>query len=324
MTKAEVLAILKKENGYVSGQAISRSLSISRAAVHTAVAALREDGYRIEAVTNRGYRLLAAPDKLDTPALLAELGAKRMRSVICLPTVDSTNAYLLARSHEAADGLCVLANEQTKGRGRIGRQFASPRDKGIYLSYFVRPKEGEGAFVADWLSLTAWASVAVSGAISETAGCMPQIKWVNDLLLNGKKVCGILTQTDLEVESGMIRGMVIGIGVNVLEEKADFPEELRETATSLHLEGYACSRAALAASMIRHLDKMRGEYPAENAAWLKKYRERCCVPGRDITVIEGGNRTSAKALGIDEGFGLIIEENGAERVLRSGEISIRF
>ncbi len=323
MTKTEVLSILKNQEGYISGQAISRSLSISRAAVHTAVEALRADGYGIEAVTNRGYRLLSAPNVLDTGALTAELGSVRMERVICLPTVDSTNAYLLALSHSAPDGQAVIANEQTQGRGRIGRSFSSPKDKGIYLSYLIRPRENETASVADWLSLTAWTSAAVSDAVFSVSGRMPQIKWVNDLLLDGKKICGILTQTDLETETGMIRGMVIGIGINVLEEQSDFPEELQKTAGSLLLSGCPCSRAALAAAVVRSLDEMRDAYPSANDIWLQKYRERCCVPGRKITVIEGGKSSEAAAIGIDDRFGLIIEENGKERILRSGEISVR-
>lgn len=255
MTKDSVLTILRNENKYVSGETISNLLGVSRAAVNTAVKTLRAEGYDILSTTNKGYYLNAVPNSLNQNELSVYLTKQRMKSVICLDCVDSTNNRLrdLALSG-APDGQIVIANEQFSGRGRRGREFVSPKDKGIYLSMLFYPN----SLPSDIIEITAWTAVAVNNAIQSVCGIRAGIKWVNDLVLNQRKVCGILTEMSVESESGYVQYVIIGIGLNVNEKESDFPKEIRNIATSLSLEtNTAYSRAHLASEIIKELDLSR-------------------------------------------------------------------
>ena len=328
MTKSEVLRILRETEGFVSGEALSRELGISRAAINTAVRSLREQGYEIESVTNRGYRLLAAPDLLNDTEVASYLPEKRMERVLVYDEISSTNTKLLSMAMDGAeDGQTVIADCQSAGRGRVGRSFVSPHGVGIYFSYLIRPdrEAGESFDVASWLPVTAWTAVATARAIGTVSGMTPDIKWVNDLQFAGRKICGILTQTDLEAESGAIRAMVVGIGVNVQQNIEDFPEELREIAGSVAMAtGTHVRRAQLAAEMVKEMDLLRASWPDASAEYLSFYREHCVMLGKEIMIHEGDKRTPAQAISIDPAFGLVVrEESGLVRTLSSGEISIR-
>ena len=233
MTKDAVLAILRKENDYISGEHISRLLGVSRAAVNTAVKALRAEGYEISSSTNKGYHLDAVPNSISAQELAAYLDEARMQTVECLASVDSTNNRLRELALAGApNGQVVLANEQTQGKGRRGRAFASPQDNGIYLSILFHPD----TLPTDIVEITAWTAVATNNAIEEVCGVRAGIKWVNDLVIDRKKICGILTEMSVESESGYIQYLIIGIGINVNEQAEDFPEEVRHIATSLAME----------------------------------------------------------------------------------------
>ena len=260
MTRDAVLEILRKENGYMSGEKISSLLGVSRAAVNTAVKTLRGEGYEIRSVTNKGYRLENVPDSLTPAELAVYLPKERMELVKYRESVDSTNNCLREMAFSGAvSGQVVLANEQTDGRGQRGRRFISPKDKGIYLSMLFRPE----TLPSDMNAITVWTAVAVSNAIENVCGVRPSVKWVNDLLLNQKKLCGILTEMSVESESGHVQQVVIGIGLNVNEDISDFPEELRERVTSLKMEtGQTFRRAQLAAEIIRQLDIMCSVWPS--------------------------------------------------------------
>lgn len=184
MTKDAVLAILRKENDYISGEHISRLLGVSRAAVNTAVKALRADGYEISSSTNKGYHLDAVPNSISAQELAAYLDEARMQTVECLASVDSTNNRLRELALAGApNGQVVLANEQTQGKGRRGRAFASPQDNGIYLSILFHPD----TLPTDIVEITAWTAVATNNAIEEVCGVRAGIKWVNDLVIDRKK-----------------------------------------------------------------------------------------------------------------------------------------
>ena len=328
MTKAEVLRILRESGEFVSGEALSRELGVSRAAVNTAVRSLREQGYAIESVTNRGYRLSAAPDLLNETEVASYLPEERMEKVLVYDEITSTNTKLLSLAMDgAADGQTVIADCQSAGRGRVGRGFVSPHGVGIYFSYLIRPDRdaGESFDVTSWLPVTAWTAVAIARAVGTVSGVTPDIKWVNDLQMQGRKICGILTQTDLEAESGAIRAMVVGIGVNVQQSLEDFPEELREIAGSVAMgTGVHVRRAKLAAEMVKEMDRLRASWPGASAEYLSFYKEHCATLGKEIMIHEGQKRTPAAAVSIDPSFGLVVrEENGIVRTLSSGEISIR-
>ena len=207
MSRRDVLALLRQREGdYVSGQEISDRLGLSRTAIWKAVDALRREGYTVEARTGRGYRLLDAPDALTEPEIRRFLGetARVGRTLVCLPEVDSTNLRAKQLAAEgAADGTVVAADLQTAGRGRLGRSFQSPGGQGIYLTALLRPD-----LPPERLSpVTAMAGVAVCRAIERICGASPGLKWPNDPVLGGRKVCGILTELSLEGETGRVQDL---------------------------------------------------------------------------------------------------------------------
>ena len=201
------------QGSYLSGADISKTLGVTRMAVSNAVRALRESGYEISAVTNRGYCLQTAPDRLTSGDVLGLLTPDRRSTVRVFASVDSTNTYLKREAMNGAPhGLCAIANEQTAGRGRVGRSFLSRPDCGVYLSMLLRPKCPPEVCA----SLTAHTAVAVCLAIERVCGVEPGIKWTNDIVLAGQKICGILTELTLESESSAVDSVVIGIGANSL------------------------------------------------------------------------------------------------------------
>ncbi len=322
MTKDSVLAILRRENSYISGEKISSVLGVSRAAVNAAVKTLRAEGYDILSSTNKGYYLHAVPDALTANELSAYVDGQRMQSVLCVDSVDSTNNRIreLAMSG-APDGQIVIANEQLRGRGRRGRDFISPKDKGIYLSMLMRPDN----LPADMMMITAWTAVAVNNAIESVYGIRPGIKWVNDLVINQRKVCGILTEVSVEGESGYVQHMIIGIGINVNEQECDFPAELRDTATSLLMEtDKEHSRAYLASELIKELDCMRMAWPEEKQSYLNAYRNDDITVGKEISIVRNAGERPAVACAVEEDFSLRVRyKDGVSETVSSGEVTLR-
>lgn len=321
-TKDEVLAVLKKRGDYVSGETLGETLGVSRMAVNAAVKALRQDGYEISSSTNRGYILTGAPDLINGGELLALLPAERAENILCLDSVDSTNNRLRELALAGAPaGQVVLAESQTAGRGRYGRQFASPTGKGVYLSMLFRPESVQPASVS---TLTAHVAVAICDAVQTVCGVRPGIKWVNDLLLGNRKICGILTEMSVESESGHIQYVIVGAGVNVNETDADFPAALRPIATSILAEtGQRFARARLAAQMITELDKLRAVWPHEKARYLAAYRKDCVTVGKTVR-LSGADEQTAFAKAIADDFGLIVRfPDGTEKTVSSGEVSVR-
>ncbi len=323
-TKDKVLARLLKNGDYVSGEEISRELGISRAAVNTAVKALRADGYVTESSTNKGYKIIKISDKLSVGKILASLNTERDADVIFLESVDSTNNYLKALSLQgkAKYGDCVIANEQTCGKGRLGRSFSSVANKGIYFSYLVNPK---GQIPTTLSQITAWVSVAVRDAIYEFCGIKAEIKWVNDLVVGTKKLCGILTEMSVVGESGEAENVVVGIGINVNHTAEDFPEEIREIATSLRFEtGKEQNRAKLCALLTEKLDKLVKDFPRDKEYYLSEYRKSCAILGKKIRIIKNGEERTGTAVDIDDNFGLEVEfDDGKKGTVTGGEVSVR-
>ena len=248
----------------------------------------------------------------------------RFNRILVLDEIDSTNRLLMQMAGEgASDRQVIIADHQSAGRGRLGRAFSSPAGMGVYMSYLIRPDGRLGA--AAWTAVTSWTAVAVSDAIERVTGLRPHIKWVNDLYLNDKKICGILTQMDMDAESGEVRSIVIGIGVNVNERKSDFNKEIRDIAGSLRMAtGERVNRAQLAAGMIRALDEMYDAWPEEHEHYLRAYREASLLPCRKINVISGSATRKATALCIGDDFSLKVRyEDGKTESLTGGEVSIR-
>lgn len=327
MSREAVLRLLRAGgDGFLSGEELSRRLGLSRAAVWKAVDALRRDGYGIEARTGLGYRLSAVPDAMTESEIRSFLGETAVvgRELRCFDQLDSTNIYAKQIAVSGApDGTVVTANGQTAGRGRMNRSFQSPRDKGVYLTALLRP----GLPPARLLPVTALAGVAVCDAVEELCGVRPGLKWPNDPVLGGKKLCGILTEMSLEAETGRIQYLVLGIGVNVLHTAEDFPPEIAELATSLAMElGRPVSRPALAAAEIRALDRMYAALTAGDLSrYLSAYRRDCVNLGRAVQLIApDGGRETVTAADIAPDFSLVVRTaEGTEKAVRSGEVSVR-
>ena len=324
MLKDDVLKLISREKSYISGETISHKLGVSRAAVNTAVKTLREEGYGIESSTKKGYLLISSPDILSKGSVSVYLPDNRSGDLLVFDSVDSTNNVLKdLASKGAVSGTAVIADQQTGGKGRRGRIFASPSGAGIYFSYLFKPDSGFDK-ISD---LTSWTAVAVSDAIRSAYGLDSQIKWVNDLLMNRKKICGILTEVTVEGESGFIDTCIIGIGVNVNED--NFPPEISEIATSISMEngGKKFVRAELAAEIIKSMDKLAANWPCDSY-YIERYRELNITTGSKITAFpqmtENGQGRTGKAIAINDDFSLKVEfDDGSTENLRSGEVSVR-
>ena len=323
-TKERVLALLEAHRGeHFSGAQLAASLGVSRNAVWKAVTELRAAGCRIDAATNRGYCYAAENDLLSVLGilpLLSETARPLAAHLQVFPELASTNqtAKELALAG-AAHGTAVIAERQTQGRGRYMRSFCSPPG-GLYISMILHPDRLNFAHIT---TVTALAGAAVCEAVEAVSGKKPGIKWVNDVFLDGKKICGILTEAVTDIESGTLGWLVLGIGINVTTRTEDFPPELREIAGSVFGEDVPGSRNRLAAEL---LNRIPGCVPAPaEAEVIGRYRSRLMMLGRQVTVVQSdGTEYSAAALDIDEAGHLIVETAAGERrVLSSGEIRIR-
>lgn len=324
MSRETILSLLLEHPGaYLSGEAMSQRLGISRAAVWKAIEALRQEGYVITSAPNRGYRLESSPDLIREGELSGPLAGCTVGStLLCLDTIDSTNTECKRRAMAGAPhGLVVLSDEQTGGRGRLGRSFQSPKGCGLYLSALLRPNL-EPSQVAN---LTAWVAVAVCDGIQAACGVRPRIKWTNDIVLDGKKLCGILTELGLESETNSLEYLVTGIGVNVNHRPEDFSEDVRPIAASLAMcLGHPVRRVELAAQIIRALDRMWASFPDNKAEYLARYRSDCLTPGNQVQLITPVSRQQAKAIAIDDDFRLVVEfPDGQQQALSAGEVSVR-
>ena len=324
MAKEEVLALLQKSNGhYRSGAEMSRILNISRAAVWKAVEGLREEGYQISSAPNRGYRLEFSPDRIRAGSLSVQLaGSKLGAQVVCLDRVDSTNNEVKRRRASGApEGLVVIAEEQTAGRGRRGRSFQSLKGKGLYCSILLRPQVS----LSQIPQLTAWTAVAICRGIETVCGLKTEIKWTNDIISGGKKLCGILTELELEGESGTLGGVIVGFGINVNQTRADFGPQLEKVATSLWEEtGQLVRRDELALAVLRALEQMTCDYPQKAESYWQDYRARCITLGHEVKVIGPSGERQAFARDLDRSFGLMVDyPDGSMEVLTSGEVSVR-
>ena len=311
-TRQALLQALNAAQGqYVSGQQLAQQLGVSRAAVHKAAAALPAQGYALEAVSRRGYRLTGGDP------FCAEALGPYPAPVYLYDTLESSNrtAKLLALDG-APHGTLVLTAHQSAGRGRLGRCFESPAGKGVYLSVLLRP----ALPAVEAQAVTIGAAVAVCRAVQAACGLELGIKWVNDLYYQGKKVCGILTEAGTDLESGRLEWLVVGIGLNLTSTAADWPPALAQTAGSLYPGGPApVSRAALAGAIARELLALCPGFDC-----LDQYRARCFVPGHWVTVCTSTETYAARALAIDDRGQLVVQrENGRQEALRCGEVTTR-
>ena len=314
--KDKIMAKLENRSDYVSGQELAGEFGVSRAAVWKAVRQLKEDGCRIDSVSNRGYRLLSPADSIDDKAIRKALNESAQRLELCvLESVDSTNNEAKRMLANGFDGdALIVANEQTGGRGRLGRSFYSPKNTGIYMSFLLHAD----LKLSDAVSVTTAASVAVVKAIESVTGIAPEIKWVNDVYVGGRKVCGILTEAVSDFETGMARSVIIGIGINITTE--DFPEEIKDKASSLGAQ--APIRNDLIASVANELTAICTDL--SDRSFIKCYREHSMIIGREIDFYINNVKHTGTAADIDDNGGLIVTlPDGSKTTLSSGEVTVR-
>lgn len=314
--KEQVLAALREAEGlYLSGEAISSRLGVSRTAVFKQIEALRALGYQIDAMPRRGYRLASEPD-LVTADQIAQAGiAGRFGGrIVYLPSVGSTNeAAKEAARQGAREGTLVIADQQTSGKGRLGRPWASPSGAGIWMSLVLRPQAPP--YQAPRLTLVA--AVAVGEAVRAVTGLDAGIKWPNDLQVGGRKFCGILTE--MEAELDRVAFVICGIGINVNA----VPDQFRPGATSLKEEaGRTLRRAPLVAAVLASFERW---YDRPFAEALSRWRELSITLGRKVSVVPaaGGSPVEGIARDVDEEGALLVEVDGKVRRVVAGEVSIR-
>lgn len=316
--RESALKTLAGANGkFVSGAQLADKIGVSRNAVWKAVKSLENEGFAIEAVSGKGYRI--SPENNVLSAEIISAGLKTQRRLVVLSETDSTNNYAKELASDGAThGTAVIADSQTAGKGRLGRSFFSPPGTGLYLSVIIRPDISlETAQL-----ITSCAAVAAAEAVEELCGRDVSVKWVNDLYMNGRKICGILTEASLSLETKSLDYAVIGIGINVLSVKNIFGQELNDTAASVEDEtGVKINRNTLCSVLLNRLDERLADI--ENRSFLENYRRREILTGNVITANAGGEKVTGTAIGIDDNASLIIQlPDGSVRALSSGEASL--
>ncbi|MGB4661139.1 MAG: biotin--[acetyl-CoA-carboxylase] ligase [Mobilitalea sp.] len=319
--KQKVLQILEaNRNSTINGATLAENLSVSRNSVWKAVKSLQQEGYLIEAVTNKGYRLLPGNNILSAESITPYLRKEAVDFILEVrQSVTSTNTVAKEMAAQGAKaGTVIISREQTAGRGRMGRSFYSPTDSGIYFSIILRPVIS----LEDSLLITTATAVAVAKAIETIAQVKADIKWVNDIYVSDKKVCGILTEAAMNFENGSLDYAVVGIGINI--ETKDFPSEIRNVAGSLFSDKPEDTpiSSLLTAEVLSNLAECMNSLTDKK--YVDEYRRRSFLIGKDIYVIKGSKTTPAKAIAVDEKARLIVEyEDNTQETLNSGEVSIR-
>lgn len=321
--KESVLKILEENRETsISGEELAKYLSVSRAAVWKAINALRGEGYNITAVTNRGYQLTKDNDLLSAEGIKIFLNPKYNENYIRVyKTIDSTNqeAKKLLMDDDIPHGTVLLSEEQTAGRGRFQRKFFSPSNNGIYMSVILRPN----IELSKAIHITTSAAVSVCRAIENLTNKRPKIKWVNDIFLDEKKICGILTEASGNFESGRVENVVVGIGINFKTKEADFPDDIKDVAGSI-FEGEEpnITRNQLVAEILNELLYMCDNL--EDKSIMQEYKVLSFVLGKKVSFLKNNRLNKAKAVDIsDEGALVVQYENGDLDYLNSGEISIK-
>lgn len=320
--KAQVLSYLETNKGNTfSGAKLAEQLGVSRTAIWKAIKSLENEGYNISATTNKGYCLVDNCDKLSLQSIKPYLVKELIDSnIIVFDTIDSTNNYA---KKLAGDGCpeftVVISEEQTKGKGRLGRTFYSPHSKGIYMSIVLRPKMS----AQEALLITTTTAVAVCNAIEKVCNISVEIKWVNDIYSNGRKLCGILTEASIDFETGGLEYAIVGIGINVSTTSSDLPQDISTIATSIYNTNEIKSdRSRIIAEVLNNLYKYTENLGDKKI--LKEYKKRSFLIGKEINVIKGDNKTPATAIDLSDKAELIVKyKDGSTETLNSGEVSVR-
>lgn len=317
-----ILRLFREQNGFVSGERLSRELSISRTAVWKHISTLRNAGYVVEAVPSRGYRLISSPDILNSEEIASQLNSEVIgRRLVCLHETASTNADAFRLAEEGTlEGTVVIADTQLQGKGRLGRAWSSPPGVNLYCSVVLRPsvKPYEAP------QLTFLSAVAVARAIEKSTSLKPEIKWPNDVLIGNKKIAGLLNE--MSAETDVTNFVILGIGVNLNMAAGQFPSDLRNPATSLLLEtGRPVSRVLFTSIMLGELDRLYAAFLSHGFGQVREeWQQRCNAQGRQVSVSDGGAELLRGMFdGIDGDGALLVRrpDGRVERIL-SGDVRV--
>ena len=320
-TRDRILTDLRTATDWITGEQLAERLGISRMAVNKQIATLNEMGYVIESAHRKGYLFHSAPDLLLPEEVRFQLQTHTFGQggIHYFQETESTNS----RAKEAAlsgcpEGALFVAEHQTAGRGRRGRNWFSAPQHGLCMTLVLRPP-----FAPPGLSLLPLlTAVAVSEAVEEASGLRAEVKWPNDLLIGGKKICGILTEASISLENGFIDYVVLGVGVNVCAPQNGFPNELENTAGAIFSSSKDDIKNRLTAEFLNRFMEYSGD--AKRANYAAEYKKRSFVLGRKVLVLRNGNSTGATALDIDESCHLLVRyDDGTTEYLSSGEISVK-
>ena len=319
--KDEVLKELENNKGdYISGGQLADNLGVSRNSVWKAIKALEKSGYEINAIPNKGYCLAEKNDILSSYSIKQHLKNPHL-DISVFSSVTSTNTILKEMAEQGAkEGTVIIAEEQTAGRGRTGKQFYSPKGTGIYISILLRPDIP----AEESLFLTTSAAVATARAIEDVSDKRALIKWVNDIYLEDKKTCGILTEGAFNVETGKLDYAIVGIGINVCIPDGGFPDNIKDIATAIFDKQTDSinKRSILIANLLDYFMEYYKDFKSKS--YVKEYIERSMIIGKTITVIEGSKTSVAKAIDIDKNCRLKDQfEDGTTKWLSSGEVSTK-
>ncbi len=318
--KTKILTALRETGEYISGQELCERFGVSRTAIWKAVNQLKESGYTIEAIRNKGYRLISVPDYLSENELSSIRKTDWAGNTICYyPVLDSTNNKAKQLAEEGYEqGLLVVTDQQEAGRGRCGRNWTSPPGEGIFMSLLLKPQ----IVPKNASMLTLIAALSVSEAIIRCTDSRPDIKWPNDIVMNGRKICGILTEMSAQFE--YINHIVIGIGINV--HNKTFPDEISNTATSLFLETQKhFNRAAIIESVLERFEENYSIYlkSQDLSQLMEKYNEVLVSRNKKVRVLDPNRPFEGVARGITEKGELIVETVSGKKLVSSGEVSVR-
>lgn len=319
--KEEILRLLRSADGYISGQELCNRFGVSRTAVWKAINQLKEAGYEIEAQQNKGYKLMAAPDLMTEAEIKSLMHTEWVaKEVLYFDTIDSTNT----KAQELAEkgypsGTLVVADKQESGKGRRGRSWVSPSGTGIFMTLMIKPDINPNN--ASMLTLVA--ALAVAKAITSVTGEEAMIKWPNDIVVNGKKVCGILTEMNAQFD--YINHIVVGIGINVHNES--FPEEISQMASSLMIEagGKRFHRAQIIAETMSYFEQYYDTFlkTQDLSALVREYDELLVNRNKSVRVLDPKEPFDGKAMGITPKGELIVETWESRKLVSSGEVSVR-
>lgn len=318
--KDEVLKQLENNKGkYISGGQLAESLGVSRNSIWKAMKSLEKSGYQINAVPNKGYCLEEKNDILSSFSIKQYLNSPL--AIHVYPTVTSTNTVLKEMAEQGApEGTVIIAEEQTAGKGRMGKPFFSPSKTGIYISILLRPEIS----AEESLFLTTSAAVATAKAIEDVSEKKAQIKWVNDVFIDNKKVCGILTEGAFNVETNKLDYAIVGIGINICFPEGGFPDEIEKIATAIFDKATDSinKRSILIAHLLDYFMEYYKEFHTKD--YVKEYINRSMLLGKEINIIDGNHNIPAIAVEIDKKCRLKVKlQDGSTRWLSSGEVSIR-